>query len=539
MHNSVQVDAGDSAMLHIHPRFRRSNRKGQQFIGMALLVSLLAGAIVWAATLVVESRNQRNEDRRADAAASSQFVRAEHGVFGAAANGTILIAQGERLETLANLPHGGWDDPDASQWSPWHTTPGVLCDLETVDSCWQFRFGEIEPTEMRADIIRAERNVFVRTIGGCNRLGLSSTMNAGRRVPDRTQDKSELDENCVNVSQSQTRYRQKSFTYYALHFDLQQAPPRQNSNAVVFDATLDLISGSGTPLHTNQSTLTICGWPTLGEYAEVSVPLTLRSDLELPDPLSGVTSADPGCALSPIPPNTKIYPSSPLYISANAVSDAAASRCDQTIPASLLWMSDAREIAANLTNTLPSFTGVLPDGHPPVDLSTLNVADEYVIYGVGDVIAEGTLPTGVSLAIAAAGDIIVRPDSFGYFGVVAGSSGTVALVAGCDVYVEEPVGVVLLTSAENVHLERVAILAPSGGFYPAGYLIAADPLDVPTVELTGSIATGYWGQFGTTHAATGDQVSGYGFNIDYPPEWGLVELAWWPDPLGGSWEPLH
>ena len=534
--------------MRLSGRLRRRDRRGQHFTGIVFIVMLASALMIAVMGVAQRAIHDRTERERAISAISRQFTRVEQAVHSSARSGLLIIASGDSLSEgdAAGNPvpgtHGGWDDDAPSAWSEWYFEPQQPCNFEIQDSCWQFRFGDIFDRAIRGGIIRPEREVYVRAIAGCDRTSIAPTLLSGARRPEADTSHADLLGACEAVEITRHRYRQRGFMQYGLHFDVQAVSPRQalsgTSDEVVLDDTLDLTIGSSSiPIHTNESVYHVCGLPQLGNRAEVSVPTSQQSytvPLPLPDALEVADASCPTvAAFAALPsPNTEIFGSSELQVSLIATEPAAAGRCAAAVPQAPSWMSVARELARQ-TAADHSIAAILAH-NGRFDLAGAD--DGYVIYGVGDLEVTGTVALHAAVTVVAAGDltIIGTPDA----GSPVGSTGLVALIAGCDVLIEDPGAASLSGPTHDVTLRRVAILAPSGALYPVAADTAADISAPATVRLIGSAATGYWGDFGLIDVGAAQQISGYGFDIDYPADWASQQPPWWPDPLGGAWQPV-
>ena len=232
-----------------------------------------------------------------------------------------------------------------------------------------------------------------------------------------------------------------------------------------------------------------------------------------------------------------------------------------------------------------------------IDLDLLNNGD--VIASRWDLLVHGVLPEETSVSIISAGSIVIDADSSDSFGGVEHTNpaqhSQVALIAGCDIIIDThpdnlhasgglvlppvmlpaphwydyptcgsapqpcgegvhgdpptlPVTATLpapsscsatLKPGHVIELTRVALLAPNGGVFPrlAECERQSTTATAPLVKISGTVASRYLGSFGFVDNDTGNPT-GYDIHFDYPPDWREITLPWWPDPIGGEWQPI-
>ena len=90
-----------------------------------------------------------------------------------------------------------------------------------------------------------------------------------------------------------------------------------------------------------------------------------------------------------------------------------------------------------------------------------------------------------------------------------------------------------------IELTRVALLAPNGGVFPrlAECERQSTTATAPLVKISGTLASRYLGSFGFVDNDTGNPT-GYDIAFNYPKDWREITLPWWPDPIGGEWQPI-
>lgn len=491
-------------------------------------------------------RNERSLDLRAQEFSITQFARSERSLQGFAETGEDLSSVGAALFHL----HGGWSDSGQSDWSAWQAPESGACDLAITAFCWQARLGAIDVQTARAGVEHEQRSLLIRVISGCFETSLPPT-NATA---------AEISRICESVSTSQSLYRKRSFLHYGLHIGQQQASPRQAiipGLQPIIDASLDLDT-SDVPFHTNDPTILVCThgnpaeWPQLGQIVEVSetnpphprhagvaVGTAFTSPLDAFDVLGGSTGPcwpsgfTRAAALGAAPAGTAVVLSQPLRVVREAVeTDAAAqARCAAASPAPPEWLAPAAATAVRI--------GQAVTAGGTFDLAT--AADGQVIYSTGNITLTGNTSPGSSVTVAAGGSITVQSDTIG----PGTTSGVLALIVGCDIILADPTGgdpsIGLVSgnwpTGHNITLQRVAVLAPQGSVFPAAHDRPPNvPTTFPTVSIEGAIATRWIGVFGT-HDPSG-QITGYDLALTYPADFADEVPPWWPDPLGGAWQPV-
>lgn len=508
-----------------------------------LLLNMTGQALIGGAAV----HNERALDLRAQEFSITQFARSERSLQGFAATGEDLSSVGAALFHT----HGGWTDPGQSNWSAWQAPEGGACDLAVTAFCWQARLGAIDVQTARAGVEHEQRSLLIRVISGCFNTALPAT----------SAEAAEITRICDSVNTTQSLYRKRSFLHYGLHIGSQEASPRQPITSVlppILDASLDLDTG-GVPFHTNDPTILVCThgntveWPELGRIVEVSVTnppharhagvaigTAFASSLDAFDVLGGVTGpcwpsgVTRAVALGTAPAGTEVVLSQPLRVVRESVeTDAAAqTRCAAASPVPPGWLAPAAATAVRIGQAVAA--------GGTFDLAT--ASDGQVIYSTGNLTLTGNTASGSSVTVAAGGSITIQSTDIG----PGSTSGVLALISGCDIILADPTGgdpSIGLSRANppptghDVTLERVAVLAPQGALFPAAHDRSPDvSAAFPTVSINGAIATRYIGVFGT-HDPSG-QITGYDLALTYPTDFADEVPPWWPDPLGGAWQPV-
>ena len=526
---------------------RLSKRRcGQNTFGFAAAfvgILLFFASLMLAAALQV--RNERVADLRAREQSVTQFTRSEAAVSGYAAAGLSTPA------LLGLVGHTGWGDPAASDWSEWRTLDSAPCDLDALSACWQAKFGAITVRSRRSDAVEhPERTVYLRAISGCvsDAPGFSHIVGGIRVVRANAAD-AVLHGSCGSVEVSQTEFRERTFLQYGLHIASQDLSPRQQSGGghTPIDSSLELDNGTASaaddiPFHTNLSEIFLCthgstaDWPDLGHKVEISDRLLPYGSVVAHSAAFANSGSDCG-SLGASPAGITVKASKPLEVALDTPESRADSvaRCSLVAPAPPAWMAEASALATRLNTLRPGRNLVVAPGGI-FDLST--ALDGDVIFSGGEITVTGSPPANSSVSVIAGVRLRIE-NSMG----PSGGSGVLALIAGCDVVIADPLPSLLLTSpldrtTHAMHLERTAVLAPHGSFFAEAFQRPPTSAgQFPLVSVNGAIATGYLGGFGV-HNQSG-QAGGYNLSLSYPVD--LVDEAppWWPDPLGGPWQQVN
>lgn len=536
-------------------------RSGQMTWPFVIL--LMAAVMMFALTALaagLKVRNERAAELRARELEITQYSRAESTASGYAAGQITNVA------VLGLGSHTGWDDPAQSEWSDWRNADNDPCVLDESAVCWQVRLGQTEAQVRRdAAVQHEERPAFLRVISGCPDSPTSgfSRVVGGVTVP--FANPPDLQEDtmlglCDSVAVSQTMYRKRSFLQYGLHVAEQELSPRQpnqGSNEAHLDSTMDLRGPDPTdpaddvPFHTNASEILVCtrgvqpGWPKMGSKAEVVTSATPGTEIDPVKPAFRESNR-PACrggtmgqVLAPVPTGNEeitVRSSRELLVAVAADEPDAEARCSTASPSLPHWMRDAVGLASQ------GRPGLIVSPGGTFDLSAASDGD--VIFSGGHMTVTGSPPAGSSVSVAASGSISIARPATGVLGPGT-TSGVLALIVGCDVLISDPYGPqnaagTLDPASHGLTLQRTAILAPHGAFWPVAYSRYPTTAGTfPVVAVDGAIATGYLGGF-AIHDAAG-QSGGYDLTLSYPSGTNPLREEvppWWPDPLGGPWQPI-
>ena len=522
---------------------RLSRRRcGQNTFGFAAAfvgVLLFFTSLMLAAALQV--RNERVSDLRAREQGVTQFTRSEAAVSGYAA------AEISTPALLGLVGHSGWGDPTASDWSEWRTLDGVPCDLDVVSACWQAKFGATTVRSRRSDVVgHPERTVYLRTISGCvsEASGFSHIV-AGIRLARADATDAVLHGSCASVEVSQTEFRERTFLQYGLHIASQALSPRQQSGGnTPIDSSLELDNGTASaaddiPFHTNLREILLCthgstaGWPDLGHKVEISDTSLQHGSVVAHSAVFASAGSDCG-SLGASPAGITVRASKPLEVAIETPESRADSvaRCSLVAPSPPAWMAEASALATRLDTLTPGRDLLVAPGGR-FDLSTASSGD--VIFSGGGITVAGSPPANSSVSVVSGGRLRIE-NSMG----PSGGSGVLALIAGCDVVIADPLPPFLLTlpldqATHAVHLERTAVLSPHGSFFAEAFQRPPTSAgQFPLVSVNGAIVSGYLGGFGV-HNPSG-QAGGYDLSLSYPVDLVDESPPWWPDPLGGPWQ---
>lgn len=457
----------------------------------------------------------------------------------------------------------------------WMTPLGGPCpsiaDAQTI--CWRIRGDDpaspededgvvdvpfADPVLRGGEARREARDVTIEVAVGCY------------TAPDPPNPTGSLEEHCQQISTSGSRRYERSVMFqYQLHYETNQVPPAalHGPGGLQDDPICE-----GDPADIPQDT--VCDDPDL----DPATVIVFTSEDELNGPLrySGtgpvlycgtptfrrietkiatLPARVPGCNFTPgINPDWEAIGTDPAPNWSDGLADPdrfiskgdlallppeeppTDERCP-LVQVDYDWTTNAVAKSNRITNMQDNDSTNDCPGEPSQSLIPHAILDGDTIFSTGTLTINRLVVDG-SVTVYAKGDIIICGDIDASSGTnPAGGPNVVALITEGAVILD-PSGttppscnsgtLTALTTAQNLTLTNVAVLAaPNGAIYARGWhLPCTGPC--PTLSIVGSIAAKHLGLYGIPDPNAGTVTAGWAKHFTYPTDFWQARPPWWP-----------